>query len=155
LQKPNAAIVKIEFEELIIEEAPIDISGFSAPEIDQILLGDDAPALEQEAAISRMWAASERLTLRAGTTSSAGARSSIDNRGTRSLRRAVAKPTRWRGPSTDRGDVCSWLSGRSEASAIDRRHVVRNETFYSPMSAVVFRARSIVRPRKAQLRESG
>jgi hypothetical protein len=87
LQKPNAAIVKIEFEELIIEEAPIDISGFSAPEIDQILLGDDAPALEQEAAISRMWAASERLTLRAGTTSSAGARSSIDNRGTRSLRR--------------------------------------------------------------------
>jgi DNA modification methylase len=39
--------LKIEFEELIIEEAPIDISGFSGPEIDQILLGEDAVALEQ------------------------------------------------------------------------------------------------------------
>jgi hypothetical protein len=39
--------LKIELEELIIEEAPIEISGFSAPEIDQILLGEDAPALEQ------------------------------------------------------------------------------------------------------------
>jgi DNA modification methylase len=39
--------LKIEFEELIIEEAPIDISGFSGPEIDQILLGEDAIALEQ------------------------------------------------------------------------------------------------------------
>ena len=39
--------LKIEFEELIVEQAPIEISGFSAPEIDQILLGDDAPPLEQ------------------------------------------------------------------------------------------------------------
>ncbi len=34
-------MLKIEFEELIVDEAPIEISGFSAPEIDQILLGDD------------------------------------------------------------------------------------------------------------------
>ncbi len=39
--------LKVEFEELIVEEAPIEISGFGAPEIDQILLGDDAPPLEQ------------------------------------------------------------------------------------------------------------
>ena len=39
--------LKVEFEELIVEQAPIEISGFSAPEIDQILLGDDAPPLEQ------------------------------------------------------------------------------------------------------------
>jgi hypothetical protein len=39
--------LKIEFEELIIEEAPIDISGFNGPEIDQILLGEDAVAREQ------------------------------------------------------------------------------------------------------------
>ena len=38
--------LKIELEELIIDEAPIEISGFSAPEIDQILLGDDPPPHE-------------------------------------------------------------------------------------------------------------
>ena len=38
--------LKIEFEELIVEQAPIEISGFSAPEIDQILLGDDPPPHE-------------------------------------------------------------------------------------------------------------
>lgn len=39
--------LKIEFEELVLEETPIEISGFSPPEIDQILLGDDAPPHEQ------------------------------------------------------------------------------------------------------------
>jgi hypothetical protein len=43
----SLAELKFEFEELIIEQAPIEIAGFSAPEIDQILLGDDAPPLEQ------------------------------------------------------------------------------------------------------------
>jgi hypothetical protein len=31
------------FSGLIVEQTPIEISGFSAPEIDQILLGDDPP----------------------------------------------------------------------------------------------------------------
>lgn len=39
--------LKIEFEELILEDAPIEISGFSVPEIDQILLGDEIAAVEQ------------------------------------------------------------------------------------------------------------
>ena len=39
--------LKIEFEELILKEAPIEITGFAAPEIDQILLGEDIAALEQ------------------------------------------------------------------------------------------------------------
>jgi DNA modification methylase len=39
--------LKVEFEELIVEQTPIEISGFSAPEIDQILLGDDPPPHEQ------------------------------------------------------------------------------------------------------------
>ena len=43
----SLADLKIEFEELIVEQAPIEIAGFSAPEIDRILLGDDAPPLEQ------------------------------------------------------------------------------------------------------------
>ncbi len=42
----SLADLKIEFEELIVEQAPIEISGFSAPEIDQILLGDDPPPHE-------------------------------------------------------------------------------------------------------------
>jgi ParB-like chromosome segregation protein Spo0J len=33
--------LKIEFEELILTEAPIEISGFSLEEIDQIILGDE------------------------------------------------------------------------------------------------------------------
>jgi hypothetical protein len=43
----NLEDLKIEFEELIVEQTPIEISGFSAPEIDQILLGDDPPPHEQ------------------------------------------------------------------------------------------------------------
>src|SRR3977135_3875462 len=38
--------LKVEFEELIVEQTPIEISGFSAPEMDQILLGDDPPPHE-------------------------------------------------------------------------------------------------------------
>ena len=33
--------LKIEFEELILEQAPVEICGFREPEIDQILLGED------------------------------------------------------------------------------------------------------------------
>src|SRR4030081_1735897 len=40
--------LKVEFEELMVEQTPIEISGFGAPEIDQILLGDDPPPHEQE-----------------------------------------------------------------------------------------------------------
>ena len=43
----NLEDLKIEFEELIVEQTPIEISGFCAPEIDQILLGDDPPPHEQ------------------------------------------------------------------------------------------------------------
>ena len=43
----SLADLKIEFEELVVEQAPIEISGFSAPEIDQILLGGDPPPHEQ------------------------------------------------------------------------------------------------------------
>jgi DNA modification methylase len=43
----NLEDLKIEFEELIVDQAPIEISGFSAPEIDQILLGDDPPPYEK------------------------------------------------------------------------------------------------------------
>jgi DNA modification methylase len=39
--------LRIEFEELILEDAPIEISGFEPDEIDHILIGDDAQALEQ------------------------------------------------------------------------------------------------------------
>jgi ParB-like chromosome segregation protein Spo0J len=39
--------LKIELEELIFEDAPIEIAGFTAPEIDQILLGDDPLPHEQ------------------------------------------------------------------------------------------------------------
>jgi ParB-like nuclease domain/DNA methylase len=39
--------LKIEFEELILTDAPIEITGFSMAEIDQIVLGDDADGLEQ------------------------------------------------------------------------------------------------------------
>ena len=38
--------LKIEFEELILADAPIEISGFSLDEIDQIVLGDGADGLE-------------------------------------------------------------------------------------------------------------
>jgi hypothetical protein len=39
--------LKIEFEELILADAPIEISGFSLDEIDQIVIGDDEDAIEQ------------------------------------------------------------------------------------------------------------
>ncbi|CCB66634.1 DNA modification methylase [Hyphomicrobium sp. MC1] len=39
--------LKIELQELILEDAPIEITGFSLPEIDQILLDDDIAAIEQ------------------------------------------------------------------------------------------------------------
>ncbi len=39
--------LKIEFNELIVTDAPIEISGFSPIEIDQIIIGDGAEGLEQ------------------------------------------------------------------------------------------------------------
>ena len=39
--------LRIEMNELIIAEAPLEISGFSMPEIDHIILGEDAEAFEQ------------------------------------------------------------------------------------------------------------
>jgi len=38
--------LKIEFEELILAEAPIEITGFALDEIDQIVLGDEPSAIE-------------------------------------------------------------------------------------------------------------
>jgi DNA modification methylase len=38
--------LKIELEELIVEDAPIEITGFSMPEIDQIIIGDEPAAVE-------------------------------------------------------------------------------------------------------------
>ncbi len=43
----NLGELKIEFEELILADAPIEISGFSPDEIDQIVLGEAADAVEQ------------------------------------------------------------------------------------------------------------
>jgi DNA modification methylase len=43
----DLAELKIEFEELIIADAPIEISGFELDEIDHILIGDEAQAIEQ------------------------------------------------------------------------------------------------------------
>jgi DNA modification methylase len=43
----NLEALKIEFEELILADAPIEISGFSLDEIDQIVLGADADGLEK------------------------------------------------------------------------------------------------------------
>jgi DNA modification methylase len=39
--------LRIEFEELILSDAPIEVAGFTFDEIDQILLGDAAEAVEQ------------------------------------------------------------------------------------------------------------
>ena len=39
--------LKIEFEELILLDAPIEITGFSPAEIDHVILGDAAEGLEQ------------------------------------------------------------------------------------------------------------
>ena len=43
----NLDELKIEFEELILTDAPIEISGFTLDEIDHIVLGDAAEAVEQ------------------------------------------------------------------------------------------------------------
>jgi DNA modification methylase len=39
--------LKIEFDELILADAPIQLTGFTSDEIDQILIGDEAEAVEQ------------------------------------------------------------------------------------------------------------
>ena len=39
--------LKIEFDELIVTDAPIEITGFSPAEIDQVILGDGADGLEE------------------------------------------------------------------------------------------------------------
>ena len=39
--------LKLEFEELILVDAPIEISGFTLDEVDQVILGDGAPAVER------------------------------------------------------------------------------------------------------------
>ena len=38
--------MRIEFEELFLEQAPIEVSGFTLGEIDQIIIGDEAGAIE-------------------------------------------------------------------------------------------------------------
>ena len=43
----NLDALKIEFEELILLDAPIEITGFSPAEIDHVILGDAADGLEQ------------------------------------------------------------------------------------------------------------
>jgi hypothetical protein len=43
----NLDALKIEFEQLIVTDAPIEITGFSPAEIDQVILGDAAEGLEQ------------------------------------------------------------------------------------------------------------
>jgi hypothetical protein len=39
--------LKIEFEELVLTDAPIEIAGFSSAEIDHVILGDGGDGLEQ------------------------------------------------------------------------------------------------------------
>jgi DNA modification methylase len=43
----NLDELKIEFQELIFKDAPIEVSGFTPDEIDQILIGDEAEVVEQ------------------------------------------------------------------------------------------------------------
>jgi ParB-like nuclease domain len=43
----NLDELKIEFQELILADAPIEIAGFGLDEIDQILIGEEAEGLEQ------------------------------------------------------------------------------------------------------------
>lgn len=43
----DLAALRIEFQELIVSDAPIEISGFSLPEIDQIILDDETAEVEQ------------------------------------------------------------------------------------------------------------
>jgi ParB-like chromosome segregation protein Spo0J len=42
----NLDELKLELEELILEDAPIEITGFSMPEIDQIVIGEEPAAVE-------------------------------------------------------------------------------------------------------------
>jgi hypothetical protein len=46
LRQWNLDALKIEFEQLVVVDAPIEISGFAPAEIDHILLGDEADGLE-------------------------------------------------------------------------------------------------------------
>jgi hypothetical protein len=39
--------LKLEFEDLILVDAPIEISGFTLDEVDQVILGEGAPAVER------------------------------------------------------------------------------------------------------------
>jgi DNA modification methylase len=43
----NLDELKVEFEELILSDAPIEVTGFTSDEIDQIVLGDAGDAVEQ------------------------------------------------------------------------------------------------------------
>jgi hypothetical protein len=43
----NLDELRIEFEELILADAPIEISGFDLDEIDQIVIGDEVETVEQ------------------------------------------------------------------------------------------------------------
>jgi len=43
----DLAALKVEFEELILMDAPIEIAGFTLDEVDQVVLGQDASAVEQ------------------------------------------------------------------------------------------------------------
>jgi ParB-like nuclease family protein len=43
----NLEALRIEFEELILSDAPIEITGFTLDEIDQIVLGDTAQTIEE------------------------------------------------------------------------------------------------------------
>lgn len=43
----NLDSLRIELQELVLEDAPIEITGFSLPEIDQILLDDEVAVVEQ------------------------------------------------------------------------------------------------------------
>src|SRR6516225_3970582 len=42
----NLDELKVELEELVLEDAPIEITGFSMPEIDQIIIGDEPASVE-------------------------------------------------------------------------------------------------------------
>jgi len=48
----NLEALKIEFEELILADAPIEISGFSLDEVDQIILGEGKEGLEDGPLVS-------------------------------------------------------------------------------------------------------
>ena len=43
----NLDALKLEFEELILTEAPLEVSGFAPDQIDQIIMGDDLDVVEK------------------------------------------------------------------------------------------------------------